>query len=367
VAIDPSDHDVLYLTNVGGLYRSADRGRTWSRVSSPPANAPLSVDARTPSLLYAGAARSEDGGATWQPFVVPQPGNGPCGSSCLFTTARGAVADPVVPRRVYLFTETRCIGFCPVLLGLLRSDDAGHTFVGVSAAGSIVVDPSTQDLYVAGGGAVTVFRGSDLTQPEILSVPETKGIALDPTTGSLFLALADSTIIQSTDGARTWTTVIVLPAPPVLMTASIGGVLHLTEPSNFSQSFAFHFDNSGQVVYGTAFGGYYTVARQAALGSNGHLYLVGYTGGGMPLRNPWQANFGGLTDVFLAEFDAAGILLNSTYIGGLSSEDVFGLFPQDDGSVIVTGYSYSKEFYSKLAPSALGGGNYFILRFRPNP
>jgi len=60
-------------------------------------------------------------------------------------------------------------------------------------------------------------------------------------------------------------------------------------------------------------------------------------------------------------------LLNSTYLGGLLNDTVTSLIPQDDGSVIVLGYSSSKEFLSQLQPSALGAGDYFVLRFHPNP
>jgi hypothetical protein len=143
--------------------------------------------------------------------------------------------------------------------------------------------------------------------------------------------------------------------------------LHVTQPLTLTDSYAFHADNSGQVVYGTAFGGWNTSATTAALGSNGHLFLGGSTSGGLPLSNAWQSNYGGRTDGFVAEFDASGALLNSTYLGGSFDENITSLIPQDDGSVIVVGFSDSKEFISQLQPSPIGGGDYFVLRFRPNP
>jgi len=369
IAIDPADQNALYVTSGGGLYRSTDRGQNWTRLSSGVRG--IALDSHVPGLLYSSSGRSEDGGVTWQPFLIPQPVNGPCDSGCLFTTAVGVMPDPVQARRVYVFTETRCTGLCFVIPGLLRSDDAGRTLAGVPTAGvtgsSVAVDPLTQDLYIVSGGAVDVFRKSNLSIPEVLSVPEAQSIAIDPANGTVYLALTNSTIIQSADGARTWTAFITVPGPPPLITVSAAGVLHITQPATFTDSYAFHFDSSGQVVYGTAFGGWNTSAGVAAIGSNGHVFLGGITGGGMPLSNAWQSNFGGRTDGFVAEFDATGALLNSTYLGGLLNDTVTSLIPQDDGSVIVLGYSSSKEFLSQLQPSALGAGDYFVLRFHPNP
>ena len=150
------------------------------------------------------------------------------------------------------------------------------------------------------------------------------------------------------------------------MVVSIGGVLHLTQPSTLTEAFAFHY-NAGLILYGTAFGGWNTTATTEALGSGGHLYLGGFTGGGLPLKNAWQSNFGGGTDAFVAEFDASGVLLSSTYLGGKLDERLTSLALLDDGSVAVIGYSNSNEFLSQFDPSVIGAGDYFVLRLHPSP
>ena len=83
LAIDPADHDTLYLgTRKNGLWRSTDYGVTWSQVSSFPikdgasSGVGLSFVTFGPAgskTIYVGVAdrttslyRSTDGGATWQ-------------------------------------------------------------------------------------------------------------------------------------------------------------------------------------------------------------------------------------------------------------------------------------------------------------
>lgn len=48
----------------------------------------------------------------------------------------------------------------------------------------------------------------------------------------------------------------------------------------------------------------------------------------------------------MAEFDANGALLDSTYLGGKLDERVTSLAPLGDGWVAVVGYSNSNEFCS---------------------
>jgi hypothetical protein len=228
------------------------------------------------------------------------------------------------------------------------------------------VDPGTHDLFILGGGKVTVYRNSSLDAAEVLNVPEVSAIAADPSnSGTVYLALTDGFIIRSDDNSHTWNTVATVPAPAYLITVSSGNVLNVALPPVLTNVFAFHFDSAGNVLYGTYFGGWNTTATAAAVGPNGHLFLGGNTGSGLPVSNALQTQYAGGTDGFVAEFDPNGTLLRSTYLGGAGNDQVFALIPQDDGSVIVTGISSSNDFLSQLQLSPIGGGNLFVVRLRP--
>ncbi len=75
LVVDPTNKNLLAAAS-DGLYRSADGGRSWWRLSVPPALASADfkevvVNPDNPAVLYAtgadfGVIRSDDGGQTWQ-------------------------------------------------------------------------------------------------------------------------------------------------------------------------------------------------------------------------------------------------------------------------------------------------------------
>ena len=73
IAADPFDDNVLYAgTRVGGVYRSADAGRSWRAPLQPIRADSLVADPVRPGRLYAttgaGVQRTTDGGQSWHDF-----------------------------------------------------------------------------------------------------------------------------------------------------------------------------------------------------------------------------------------------------------------------------------------------------------
>jgi hypothetical protein len=150
----------------------------------------------------------------------------------------------------------------------------------------------------------------------------------------------------------------------VRIAVSAGGVLNLGQQPAVTDAFAVKYDSSGSVLYGTYFGGGATVQNAAVLAPNGHLLMAGSTGDGLPVVNPFQAQFGaGATDGFLAELDANGALLSSTYPGGSGIDQSNSALPLGDGSIVLVGNTTSVDFPG-LRPSVLDGGSLFVARLR---
>jgi photosystem II stability/assembly factor-like uncharacterized protein len=74
LAVDPAAPQTVYAGGEGGLYKSPDGGRTWSRLPFPGDNAvALAISPSTPNVLVAITVksrqglvyRSTDGGQSW--------------------------------------------------------------------------------------------------------------------------------------------------------------------------------------------------------------------------------------------------------------------------------------------------------------
>ncbi|HLG95502.1 MAG TPA: hypothetical protein VKX49_04230 [Bryobacteraceae bacterium] len=358
VLVDPFDQNTLYIATVryssGYLFRSSDRGQTWSPLSPFLETAfgglpiVLAADPHTPGKLYIAGGplfETSDGGQTWIPvsggWAPPLPPQMPDGSGQLSNKAVSVVVDGTAGR-VYVLALTSCIGFCPLVYTLSRSGDGGATFTFLNQAFVPQIDPSTGDVFELNvpAGQITVFRSGNFDAPEILNSPgRVLSMAFDPENpGTIYVSVDTGGIFQSTDGGQTFQVLATLPKPSSVLAVGDGQVIHAGQPAGSVDGFAFRFDAMGNVVYGTYFGGGTTRIKAAALAPNGHIFLAGSTGPGLPLANPIQSAFGGgNTDAFLAELDAAGSLISSTYLGGPADEEIDSIRILTDGSILAVG------------------------------
>lgn len=233
LAVDPKNPDIVLVAALGhafganaerGVYRTADGGRSWTRVlSHGDSTGAIDVvfDPHNSKIVYAalwqalrqpwnfssggegsGLYRSIDGGLTWSHLS----GNGlPAGLLGRIDVSVSG-ADP---KRIYAMIEAKDGG-------LFRSDDAGNHWKRVNDDGrlrqrawyfsKIYADPKRADtVYALNTG---LFRSTDGGRTfELLPARHGDHHALwiDPTDPKRLINGSDGGAIISTDGGQTWT------------------------------------------------------------------------------------------------------------------------------------------------------------------
>jgi hypothetical protein len=88
------------------------------------------------------------------------------------------------------------------------------------------------------------------------------------------------------------------------------------------------------------------VARGVAAGDDGSLYVTGATySTNFPTTDPYQATLRGDRDAFVSKLDPSGsTLLYSTYLGGTSDDAAMAVAVDQSGSATVVGWTYSSSF-----------------------
>ncbi len=110
------------------------------------------------------------------------------------------------------------------------------------------------------------------------------------------------------------------------------------------------------------------------LDSSGNIFVAGYTSSrDLPLVRPFQSNFGGFIDTWVAELSPGGTtLLFSSYLGGSDQESAYGLDLWNN-ELYIAGRTASNDFpvMSGAAQPTYGGGvwdNFLtIVNLEPTP
>jgi len=228
LALDPVDRRTVWAGGEGqGLFRSRDDGRSWLPVGRP--DVPrivdsITLDPRDSRTIYAGGqgpafARSSDGGASWTGPDSPLPLEA--------SEVHVLAIDPATPDHVWAATDK----------GLARSDDGGRGFYegGVSQqiycllfdsrspgtlyAGSYSerVDTSYGPYYEGGRLFRSIDGGESWTEREHRLDDIVRTLAIDPfADGTVLAGLDDGSIVRSEDGGTTWNLAGRLPSSPVI-------------------------------------------------------------------------------------------------------------------------------------------------------
>ncbi|MCU0376883.1 MAG: hypothetical protein MUC78_01350 [Bacteroidales bacterium] len=242
IIIDPVNPDIVYVAVMGalwgdsevrGVYRTSDGGKTWSRllyVNPSTGCADMAMDPENPSVLYAsmwdfrrqahtfrsggpgsGLYKSTDGGATWNKIHNGLPSG---------TLGRIAVAvSPVKPHYLYALVESS-------KSALYRSDDKGLSWEKMSDQymmsdrpfyySLLVPDPVVADriykpgttLWVSTNGG-KLFQSPSVTGGNYHS--DTHALWINPSDNSFLYLGTDGGVYTSEDSGNAWRFVQSLP------------------------------------------------------------------------------------------------------------------------------------------------------------
>jgi photosystem II stability/assembly factor-like uncharacterized protein len=251
IAAAPSRPSVVYAgLGAGGVFRSADRGRTWTFAGKGLIDQPihdLAVDPRNPDRVYAatnkGLLRSADGGVSWRQTASLAGGNvstvseveiHPRQPAVLLAVAYGLgifrstnggrtwTTEPVLPGFVLSLAASPVrpgvfwAGFAGG--GLFKSVDSGRTWAaaggGLPAGADILeiaADPRAADtVYAVAQGVPGLFKSTDggaTWTPSLdgLESSQVRKVAVDPESSSTVYALTEEQIFRSLNGGASWT------------------------------------------------------------------------------------------------------------------------------------------------------------------
>jgi photosystem II stability/assembly factor-like uncharacterized protein len=203
LAIHPIFPTIVYA----GAYKSTDGGATWNRMPVPGAVFTVALDPVDPSIVYAGGGigvqKSVNGGATWTEYTQGLPAFPP----------QVLVVDPQTPNILYAgFGGFRIPASKP---GLYVSRDGGSQWGPTKeelplAVAAIAIDPQVTSTIYAAGAAGRVFKsinGGDGWSPSSTGLParDVVALAVHPDAPAIvFAGTYGGGVFKSTDGAASW-------------------------------------------------------------------------------------------------------------------------------------------------------------------
>lgn len=218
IRVAPSNSNILYMTYLGNVYRSANKGATWSQTTFPNSTSTaasvagggdsyrydgqkLAVDPANPNVVYAGTTNdglwvTSDGGNTWTRVSgVPAGVDNEGGMTGItFDPSSGTTGGK---------TNTIYVGSWGK--GVWQSTNAGGTWMQLTGGPTTVNNATiaSSTYYAADGSAAWKYSGGAWT--DINNSDSWHSIAVDPANPErIIIGQAGGFLDQSLDGGATW-------------------------------------------------------------------------------------------------------------------------------------------------------------------
>ena len=252
IAFNASNPNLLYILTSGGVYRSTDRGLTWTLSSfgssSYGYNGNLAVNRADPNTIYASGYRwesslgyltvykSTDGGATWTTMKVSG------GASSI--SPGGMAVFPTNPNVVYvgggLYNSPN------YTYKVYKTENGGASWQDVTGPinatpTAFLFDPaSSQKVYVATLGKVYRTTNGGAAWTASNGYAYANALSLDPLNTSILYGAYNDQVYKSLDGGANWASlanglkgtgndVEVLPAGAGILYSSTTGIFRSTD------------------------------------------------------------------------------------------------------------------------------------------
>lgn len=260
----------------------------------------------------------------------------------------------------------------------------------------LLIDPSLQwGTYYGGGAADEVYGVATDGSGNVFIVGSTysnNGISSPGAHQSSYGGNLDAFVVKfDSNGLRQWCTYYggsSFDEGYGIATDSFGNVFIVGEAmstNGISSPGAYQSSNGGSLdayvaklnsngvrQWGTYFGGSGADdGRAIATDVSGNVFITGatYSANRISTSGAHQSSYGGSKDAYIAKFHSNGMRLWSTYYGGSSSDETFGIATDVSGNVLVTGNTYSTNAISTLGVHQTNNGgsvDAFVAKFNNN-
>jgi photosystem II stability/assembly factor-like uncharacterized protein len=376
-AVDPLNPQVAYAGTSTGLFKTTSGGDAWSSVLPSSYVGAVVIAPSDPSTIafaiLGGLWMTHDAGQTWSRSGLP--------GEVLAQFATIAV-DPADRAHMYV----GCVMNPDAFVATLSADGSRleyATYIGGTrseGATSIAVD-SAGNRYVTGDTFSEDFPTIQPIQPAFGGLWDSFVVKLGPAGDPVYStylggSATDYSARIAVDGTgRAYVTGLTLSTNFPVVNAS-----QAVHGGGFSDVFVTALNESGSAfVYSTYLGGSamenepgQSLGPSIAVTPSGEASVTGTTQStNFPVTaDAWhRTHAGGVNDVFVSKFDAAGMLQYSTLLGGSGADYSRDIAVDSIGTMFITGWTDSTDWATRatVQPVHAGSEDAFVAKISPGP